>query len=145
MNEVLEYLFFTAGVADKFIKELQERNLEFDREIESVQGGIVLKIAESVDDDLWDELDDIYDELSIEDQGVLEEGLEDESSRSAAGIYLQLAGGKQTLAQVNPDVMNRILTAISMDELNEFVDVIVHSVEEPDDSPICQRFCKPED
>lgn len=142
MNEVLEYLFFTDGVADKFIKELQARGLEFDKEIESVQGGIVLKISEGVDDDLWDELDDLYDELSIEDQASLEEELEDEGSKSAAGIYLQLAGGKQTLAQVNPDVMNRILSVISMNELNQFVDVIVRSVEEPDDSPICQRFCK---
>ncbi len=142
MNEVLEYLFFTESVANKFIKELQARELEFDKEIESVQGGIVLKVSEGVDDDLWDELDDLYDELSIEDQASLEEGLEDEGSKSAAGIYLQLAGGKQTLAQVNPDVMNRILSVISMDELNQFVDVIVRSVEEPDDSPICQQFCK---
>ena len=67
MNEVLEYLFFTESVANKFIKELQARELEFDKEIESVQGGIVLKVSEGVDDDLWDELDDLYDELSIED------------------------------------------------------------------------------
>lgn len=142
MNESLEYLFFTPNIADKFIQELRERNLEYSQESESVQNAIVLKIPEGVDDDLWDELDDLYDELSAEDQAVLEAGLEDESSKSAAGIYLQLAGGKQTVAQVDPDVMNRILSAISMDELNEFVDIIVRSVENPDDSPICERFCK---
>lgn len=143
MNDSLEYLFFTSNVADKFIQQLHERNLEYTQESEPVQNAIVLKIPEGVDDDLWDELDDLYDELSAEDQAALEAGLEDEESKSAAGIYLQLAGGNQTVAQVDPDVMNRILSVISMNELNDFVDIIVRSVENPDDSPICERFCKP--
>lgn len=139
MNEVLEYLFFTPQIADKFILALREHNLEYQRDIEPVQEAIVLKISEGVDDNLWDELDELYDDLSTEDQAILEAGLDDENSTSAAGIYLQLAGGKQTLAQVNPDVMNRILSVISMDELNSFIDTIVRSVETPDDSPICKR------
>ncbi|MBU0656327.1 MAG: hypothetical protein KJ914_14490 [Gammaproteobacteria bacterium] len=139
MNETLEYLFFTDRLAERFAKALSERNLEYAREIESVQGGIVLKIAEGVDDDLWDELDDLYDVLSEEDQALLEEGMEDEQSKSTAGIYLQLLGGRQTIAQVDPDVMNRMLSVISMDEFNAFVDIIVRSVETPDDSPICKR------
>jgi hypothetical protein len=140
MNEVLEYLFFTQSIADKFIAALQAHDLHFEREIESVQGAIVLKIAEGVDDDLWDELDELYDELSDADQALVEAGLENEESKSTAGIYLQLAGGQQTIAQVDPDVMMRILTVISTDELNSFVDTIVRSVEVPDDSPICKRF-----
>lgn len=141
-DEFLEYLFFTQGIASKFIKELEARELPYTQQTEPVQNAIVLQISESVDDDLWDELDDLYDVLSDEDQAILEAGMEDESSRSAAGIYLQLQDGSQTLAQVNPEVMNRILSVISMDELNDFVDTIVRSVENPDDSPICQRFCK---
>ncbi|MBJ6609921.1 MAG: hypothetical protein JG718_06135 [Candidatus Thiothrix moscowensis] len=139
MNEMLEYLFFTPRIADKFIQALQERQLAYVQEIESVHGGIVLKIAEGVDDDLWDELDDLYDELSSEDQALLEEGMEDVHAKSTAGIYLQLLGGKQTIAQVDPDVMNRMLSVISMDEFNAFVETIVRSVETPDDSPICKH------
>ncbi len=139
MNEVLEYLFFTPTIADKFIQALHEHDLDFEREIEPVQGAIVLKIAEGVDDDLWDELDDLYDDLSEEDQSLVEAGLEDDDTKSTAGIYLQLAGGLQTIAQVDPDVMRRMLSVISTDELNLFVDTIVRSVETPDDSPICKR------
>jgi hypothetical protein len=140
MNEVLEYLFFTQSTADKFIAALQAHDLYFEREIESVQGAIVLKIAEGVDDDLWDTLDELYDELSEADQALVEAGLEDdEESKSTAGIYLQLAGGHQTIAQVDPDVMSRMLKVITTDELNSFVDTIVRSVETPDDSPICKR------
>ncbi|UJS22909.1 hypothetical protein [Thiothrix winogradskyi] len=139
MNETLEYLFFTQSIADRFIEALHEHELHFEREIEPVQGAIVLKIAEGVDDDLWDMLDDLYDELSEADQALVEAGLEDDDSKSTAGIYLQLAGGHQTIAQVNPDVMSRMLTVISTEELNTFVDTIVRSVETPDDSPICKR------
>jgi hypothetical protein len=139
MNEVLEYLFFTPDIARQFIQALNEHGLEYVQETEPVQGAIVLKIAEGVDDDLWDELDDLYDELSEADQALLEEGIEDSSAKSTAGIYLQLLGGKQTVAQVDPDIMNRILSVISMDEFNAFIDTIVRSVETPDDSPICKR------
>lgn len=140
MNEMLEYLFFTSSVADKFIRVLKERNLDYIQEAEPMQGAIVLKIAEGVDDDLWDALDNLYDELSEEDQALLEEGIDDSGAKSAAGIYLQLLGGKQTIAQVDPDIMNKILSAITMDELNAFIDTIVRSVENPDDSPICKRL-----
>ncbi|WMP17503.1 hypothetical protein [Thiothrix lacustris] len=140
MNEVLEYLFFTQTIADKFIMALSNHNLHFEREIETVQGAIVLKIAEGVDDDLWDELDDLYDELSDEDQALVEAGIEDDDSKSTAGIYLQLANGNQTIAQVDPSIMSRILTVITTEELNAFVDTIVRSVEIPDDSPICKRL-----
>lgn len=138
MNDVLEYLFFTPVIADKFTQALTEREIAYIREIEQVQGAIVLKVSEGVDEALWDELDDIYDELSEEDQALQEEGIEDEDAKSTAGIYLQLAGGKQTVAQIDPDVMNRMLSVVTMDEFNTFVDTIVRSVESPDDSAICK-------
>ena len=139
MNEVLEYLFFTRKMADRFAAELSQRGLAWEEEVEPVQEAIVLKISEGVDDDLWDELDDLHDAMSMEDQALLEEGMEDETAKSTAGIYLQLAGGLQTIAQVDPNVMNRMLSVVSMDEFNSFVDTIVRSVENPDDSAICQR------
>ncbi|MDD5392825.1 MAG: hypothetical protein PHE17_07375 [Thiothrix sp.] len=138
-DEFLEYLFFTPSIADKFIEVLKGHNLDYTQQTEPVQNAIVLQISEGVDEELWDELDELYDELSMEDQALLEQGFEDDDSKSTAGIYLQLLGGKQTIAQVNPDVMNRMLSVISMDELNDFVDIIVRSVETPDDSPICKR------
>ncbi|MEZ5537907.1 MAG: hypothetical protein R3F02_20070 [Thiolinea sp.] len=139
LNEVLEYLFFTRKMADQFIEQLKARQQEYVEEIEPVQDAIVLQISEGVTDELWDELDDLYDELSVKDQALLEEGVEDETARSAAGVYLQLEDGRQTLAEVDPDMVNRILSVLSMDEFNQFVDVIVRSVENPDDSAICKR------
>ena len=139
MNDVLEYLFFTQSIANKFIAALQKWGISYTQTQEAVQGGIVLKIAETEVEAYWDELDALYDDLSAEDQNLLEAGLEDGNEKSTAGVYLQLQGGKQTVAQVDPNIMNRILSVISVEEFNAFIEIIVQSVEQPDDTPICKQ------
>ena len=137
---MLEYLFFNQIIADKFIAFLNKKNLEWQQHNDPMLGSIVIKTPEDIDDALWDELDNYHDELGPEDQKILEEGLVDsDTETNAAGIYIQLSNGNQTVAQINPDVMNRMLDVIGMDEFNQFVETIVSSVENPDDSPICKN------
>ena len=139
MSDVLDYLFFTRTIADQFAQALEEQSVPYQEEIEAVQEAIVFKVAEtSLTPQLWDELDNLYDELSIADQALLEDAVEDEGVQSAAGIYLQLANGQQTIAQVSPELVNRILSVLSLEEFNQFLDVIVKSVEQPNDTAICQ-------
>ena len=137
-QEIIEYLFFNMSVAKQFKSELVKHNLVYSEVKEPVQNAIVFQVSEHMPEEVWDELDELYDELSDQDRVLLEEGVENAETRSTAGIYLQLAGGKQTVAQVDPLIMNKILSAITLDELNNFVDTIVKSVEKPDDSPICR-------
>lgn len=139
MSDVLEYLFFTRTIADQFAQGLRERGIDYQEAIEAVQEAIVFKVSESIGEPLWDELDELYDELSFSDQALLEEGVEDETAHSTAGIYLQLANGQQTIAQVDPALVNRILSVLSLEEFNQFLDLIVKSVEQPDASAICKR------
>ncbi len=136
---MLEYLFFNQEIADKFVVFLKEKNLKWEQFIDPMLESIIIKTPEDIEDDLWDELDDYHESLSPEDQKLLEDNLEDETETNAAGIYIQLKGGSQTVAQINPDVMNRMLSVISMEEFNDFVETIVSSVERPDDSPICEK------
>ena len=135
---MLEYLFFNRSIADLFIEALMAKEVAFLLEQEVIQNAWSVKIQEGdLDGDLWDQVDEIYDDLSVQDQQLLELNEEDEDGHSSAGIYIQLANGRQTIAKVNPAIMNRMLEIISMDELNEFIEAVVASVENPDDSPIC--------
>ena len=135
---MLEYLFFNHEIAEKFTVFLNKKTLEWEEYVDPMLDSIVIKTSEDIDDDLWDELDDYHEVLGPEDQKMLEAAMsDDETETNAAGIYIQLAGGKQTVAQIDPDVMNRMLDVISMEEFNVFVETIVSSVEKPDDSPIC--------
>ncbi len=137
---MLEYLFFTQEIADKFISFLDGKNLKWEQKNDPMLGSIVIETSEDIEDELWDELDDHHELLSEEEQKILEVDLADsESEMNAAGIYIQLANGEQTVAQINPEIMNRMLSVISMDEFNEFIETIVSSVERPDDAPICEK------
>jgi len=136
---MLEYLFFNQIVADKFTAFLQSKKLTWELSKDPMLESIVVKTPEDIEDELWDELDEFHESLGAEDQKLLEDNLENtEEETNAAGIYIQLANGNQTVAQINPEIMNRMLGVISMDEFNEFVETIVSSVENPDDSPICK-------
>ncbi|HIP81699.1 MAG TPA: hypothetical protein EYH16_04735 [Leucothrix mucor] len=136
---MLEYLFFNQIIADKFTQFLEVKNLAWEQFTDPMLESIVIKTPEELDDDIWDELDDYHEKLGEDDQKLLEDALDDTEETNAAGIYIQLANGDQTVAQINPDVMNRMLSVINMDEFNRFVETIVSSVEMPDDSPICEK------
>jgi hypothetical protein len=137
---MLEYLFFTQEIADKYIAYLKGKNLAWEQKNDPMLGSIVIETPEDIEDELWDELDDYHEVLGEEEQKILEVELADsETETNAAGIYIQLANGDQTVAQINPEVMNRMLNVISMDEFNDFIETIVSSVEKPDDAPICEK------
>ncbi len=137
---MLEYLFFNQPIADKFVTFLKQKNLSFEQHIDPMLETIVIKTPEDLDDALWDEIDDYHENLGEEDQKILEQALvNDVTETNAAGIYIQLANGQQTVAQVDPDIMNRMMERISMDEFNQFIETIVNSVENPDDTPICKK------
>ena len=137
---MLEYLFFTQEIADKFIAFVEGKNLAWEQKNNPMLGSIVIETSEDIEDSLWDELDDYHDSLGEEDQKILEAELaESDTETNAAGIYIQLANGEQTVAQIDPEVMNRMLSVISMGEFNAFIETIVSSVERPDDAPICEK------
>ena len=137
---MLEYLFFTQEIADKFISFLNGKNLRWEQKNDPMLGSIVIETPEDIEEELWDELDDYHELLGEEDQKILEAELAtNETETNAAGIYIQLANGEQTVAQINPDVMNRMLSVISMEEFNAFVETIVSNVENPDDASICEK------
>ena len=137
---MLEYLFFNQQIADKFTTFLNQKNLVWEQYVDPMLDSIVIKTSEEITDELWDELDEYHEKLGPEDQELLEDSLvDDEKETNSAGIYIQLANGEQTVAQINPDVMNRMLGVISMDEFNHFIETVVSSVEDPDDSPICEK------
>ena len=143
---MIEYLFFTSEISNKFIVILEQKGIVWEKEKEEIQEGICINVSEDIGDVLWDELDTIYDDLSDEDQLLLEASLVDDDNDTgngnelnAAGIYIQLEDGSQTIAKINPDVMNRMLSVIDMDEFNNFIEAIVSSVEKPDDSAICHK------
>ena len=87
---MLEYLFFNSVFATKFTQLLKDKSLGLEQQTESVQDAILVTTSEDIDDDLWGEIDEAYDDLSAQDQLLLQSKLDDDSKINAAGIYIQL-------------------------------------------------------
>ena len=139
MSQTLDYLFFNDSIRQQFTDFLLRQNLNYAQQTESVSGAYVVRVDEAlVSGELWDQLDDFYDQLYVADQVLLEQSMSDIEGKHVAGIYVQLADGKHTVAKVAPDVINRMLTVITLDELNQLVEAIVQSVENPVQANLCQ-------
>ena len=138
---MIEYLFFNVEISQKFTAMLEQKGVAWEEKTEDVQEALCINVSEDINDELWDKLDSIYDDLSDEDQALLEASLADEDDHqlNTAGIYIQLKNGSQTIAKINPDIMNRMLNVITMDEFNDFIEAVVSSVEQPDDRAFCKR------
>ncbi len=136
---MLEYVFFNESFRQEFAAFLRQQQIDFELKTDPIEDMLILTTGEPEDEDLWDRLDEVYEEINARDQASTEAASTD---LSGAGIYIELGDGRKTLACVEPDVINRMLTVISMDEFNRFIETVVQSVEHPDDSPICHHLEK---
>lgn len=133
---MLEYLFFHDSVTQQFRDFLAQKGVAYEERLERVQNAKVIALTEPEDEVLGDLIEDYYDELQMQDQD-LAEAEEAEDATHRAGILLQLSDGRQTNAMVDPYILNRMLSVVTMEELHLFLGAVVRSVENPDDSPIC--------
>ena len=133
---MFEYIFFREDNRDVFTEHLKQKNIE--SKLSNTHDGMLVSIDEDINDELLDEVDEIYDGLMIEcEKKIAEE--EEGQYLSAAGITINLKDGRSIEAAVAPDILNRILTKLSITELDDFIQSIVDAVEQPDERPFCQQ------
>jgi len=136
---MLEYVFFDERPRDQFVTFLQEKSVEL--KLEEDEGLLKVWISEDLDDDLDEAIEDFYDDMMALNQQLYEdESNEAEVGYNAAGIVLELNTGENVYAQVNPELLGRIMTVVTPDEFNTVVNAIVEAVENPDARTPCQRI-----
>ena len=136
---MLEYVFFDERPRDQFVTFLQEKSVEL--KLEEEEGLLKVWISEDLDDDLDEAIEDFYDDMMALNQQLYEdESNEAEVGYNAAGIVLELNTGESVYAQVNPELLGRIMTVVTPDEFNTVVNAIVEAVENPDARTPCQRI-----
>jgi len=136
---MLEYVFFDERPRDQFVVFLQEKLVEL--KLEDDDGLFKVWISEDLDDDLDEAIEDFYDDMMALNQQLYEdENNEAEVGYNAAGIVLELNTGENVYAQVDPELLGRIMTVVTPDEFNTVVNAIVEAVENPDARTPCQRI-----
>lgn len=133
---MLEFIFFHDRLADEFSARLSELTVPHQSRTDAL--GFVVSVADDLEEDLLERLDGMYEELLVKSEDLLN-ATDDATEKQSAAVNFSLRDGRTAQASVRPELMNKILGALSFEELNEFVEAIVDSLENPDDRPFCQR------
>ena len=133
---MLEYAFFHKKISDLFVNFVQEKGIPVTVEREDLS--INVQLPEEIDDQLLQEIEECYDKLLDMTESLATEA-EGEGYIQNVGITVNLADGRSVLAAVDPALVNKLLDAISMEELTDLVNAVVDAVENPDERPLCER------
>ena len=135
----LEYIFFHPEPYRRFKQFLQDKQVPLLAEGTDHTNveGLVLRIADNLDDALQEAIENYYDAMLALNETMVTGSL-DEDAIHQVGLAVSLQDGRSVLASVQPDVLNRVLTVLSQQELGSLVDAIVAAVENPDERPLCK-------
>ena len=133
---MIEYVFFHQPLADAFIGRLVALSIAYESKADEL--GLVVAVPEDLDDAVLDELDGLHEELLAQAEALLI-AAEGGTERQAAALNITLGDGRIVQAPVRPALMNKLLSALSFEEINELLEAIVDSIEHPDARPFCRR------
>jgi len=134
---MLEYVLFAEQLRDRFTKWLDDNGIVFRTAGDGDE--LLVLVAEDLDEDLQDRIDEQYD-LLLEESARLADA-EDESPDAIhlVGIQFQRSDGRVGLVRITPELANRLHRCLDMIELQAFVQTVVDAVENPDSGPLCRR------
>ena len=137
---MLEYVFFEQEPRERFQGFLAEQGLDWTLETRDPETLVVIDDA-TIDDELADRIEDLYDELFDMEQAIYEASIPKSPDHYiGTGVVVNLKDGRAVYANLPPELLNRVLTVVSPEELGTIVDAIVSAVEDPDERTFCQRM-----
>lgn len=132
---MLEFIFFNDDLRGEFEDFVQELELESEARVDTL--GTVVMLPEDMPEETIDQLEDKYAEL-MEQQATLSDESEEVPPRQSAGIRVTMTDGSQRMIPLDPEMLNRLLESLSLEEIQELVNAIAIGLEKGKDS-LCQR------
>jgi hypothetical protein len=136
----IEFAFLHPGAHEEFVAAAHAHCLSASFHTDAIgTGAMIVRVNEhGLTPEIEAELETLAQKLDAESQDWADSM--DDVRLSAVGIVVHLADGSQSLARVEPNMVRRILSVLTPNELGQFVAKIADAVENPDDSPICKDF-----
>ena len=131
-----EYIFFDAGLSDRFVAFLAVRGIAGQVRPDAMEG-FVVTVADGVPDDVDDAIEDEYAALMAEQQRLVEES-DDDGARDLMAVTVALPGGAERTVRLPAHYARRLFDHFSIEEIQGLVSAIAHSVLTPIDGPICR-------
>lgn len=130
-----EYIFFDADLRERFVRHAREMGVECALQDDDL--GIVVAVPEDLSEEVTDSLEACYERL-MEEQSELVDHTEDGLKKHLAGVRLDLPGGRSCMVKLEPDMANHLFSCFSLDEVQKLFAAVAHSIENPDDKPLCK-------
>jgi hypothetical protein len=130
---MMEYIFFSASLSSRFAEFVQVLGIPCEESKDEM--GIIVAVPEDLDDELSTRLETYYAHLMDEQASLVEE--EEPGLKHAAAINIQLADGRPCQIRIEPEMMNRLMGCLSIEEIHALATTIARSVENPDNRPLC--------
>jgi len=141
--ENTEYTFFSTQIAQQFRQQsllLGANACELDETFSPMGGDLVVTAKVEIAESQLASVEALYEELFFENQAAEIEGNDEQGAiADACGVQLCLQNGQFTTIAIHPDIMNKILSVLSIDELQSFLAQVAEDIENPKSAPICAR------
>ncbi len=131
------YIFFEADLRDRFVQALAARGLTC-RQHEDAMEGFVVELDAEPDDALVDALEAEYEAL-MQEQMLRAEDRPDWGSHQVASLSVTRADGSSATVRLPPAVARPLMERFSAEEAHALVSAIVHSLDHPQDGPLCRK------
>ncbi len=143
MDDVMEYVFFDQDLATRFQAYCKQLgvNCEMKEELTHTDDdSFTLVIKDPLSEELTEQIEEQYGEMLFGEQAAQIEGNSGSGALAdACGVQVQLQSGEFTTVAIHPEIMNKILSVLTVDELQQFLSQVAEDIENPKSGPICSR------
>jgi len=139
----MEYVFFDESLAKRFQGYCENLGVKTELEADLTHtddDSFTIKLNEKLSIETVDKIEEEYGELLFGEQASMIEGNDEAGAiADACGVQVQLQSGQFTTVAIHPEIMNKILSVLSIDELQQFLAQVAEDIENPKSGPICSR------
>lgn len=136
---MLEYILFHEKPFQLFIDWLKDNKVDSDTHID--EESYIIKISEDLPEDLLDEIDEKYEEFMDMNQDIVnDEEKENNDGYNMAGVVVTLNDGSISYADIDSNLLARVVSVITPEEFSHIVTAIADAVENPQPKTFCQRM-----
>ncbi|WP_321325189.1 hypothetical protein [Thiomicrorhabdus sp.] len=147
MEDLMEYMFFDEALAKRFQTYCENLGVATELVVDITHtddDSFTIKIADGLDDTLMEKIEEEYGDMLFGEQAAQVEGNDDGGAiADACGVQVQLSSGQFTTVAIHPEIMNKILSVLTIDELQQFLSQVAEDIENPKMGPICSRESLP--
>lgn len=143
MDDLMEYVFFDESLAKRFQTYCEQLGAITELEADVTHtddDSFTIKVTDNLDEALTEQIEEQYGDMLFGEQAAQIEGNDSEGALAdACGVQVQLQSGQFTTVAIHPEIMNKILSVLSVDELQQFLAQVAEDIENPKKGPICAR------